>query len=201
MYQFIGIVIAAYLLEGLPGVTSCGENYIRWGRTTCPRTATLVYSGIAAGSWWSATGGGANYLCLPRYPQYTSYAHGIRRVSLYGAEYQLWGHSPYPTAIHDDNVPCAVCSVNRCQKLMIPARTSCPSGWTREYYGYLMTTAPGNNHYRTMYECMDREPQTIPGSGANTDGAVFYHVEASCNGIPCPLYSREKELTCVVCTK
>lgn len=199
MYQFVGIVIAASLIGGLPGVTSCGENYIRWGRSTCPSTATLVYDGLATGSWWSATGGGANYLCLPHQPQYDNYAPGRRGNKLHGAEYELWGGSPYP-AIHHHNVPCAVCSVNRCQKMMIPARRYCPSGWTREYYGYLMTTNH-EGHYRTMFECMDRYPTSVPGSHLNRDGAVFYHVEASCNGIPCPPYNTEKELTCVVCTK
>ena len=64
--------------------------------------------------------------------------------------------------------------------MMIPARVSCPSGWTREYYGYLMTTN-NEGHYRTMYECMDRYPTSVPGSYENRGGAVYYHVEASCN--------------------
>ena len=178
-----------------------GTNYIRWGRTTCPSSATLVYHGLAAGSWWASTGGGANYLCLPHNPQYLSYSPGHQdHRSLHGAEYELWNGSPYPN-IHHHNVPCAVCTASRSQKLMIPARVSCPSGWTREYYGYLMASAANTGHYRTMYECMDRYPESAPGSYLNRDGAVFYHVEASCNGVPCPPYDKEKELTCVVCTK
>ena len=35
----------------------------------------------------------------------------------------------------------------------------------------------------------------------NNDGGLLYHVEASCNGLPCPPYVAEKELTCAVCTK
>ena len=84
---------------------------------------------------------------------------------------------------------------------MLPARTSCPTGWTREYYGYLMSTAHDSGHYRTMFECVDKDQESLPGSGANTDGAVFYHVEAHCNGIPCPPYNNYKELNCAVCTK
>lgn len=177
-----------------------GTNYIRWGRTDCPTTATLVYHGLAAGSWWADTGGGANYLCVPHQPQYLSYSRGHQRYkNIYGAEYELWDGSPYPN-IHHHNVPCAVCTVTRSQKLMIPAHYRCPSGWTREYYGYLMASST-LGHYRTMYECMDRYPASAPGSYLNKDGAVFYHVEASCNGIPCPPYNSEKEMTCVVCTK
>ena len=57
-------------------------------------------------------------------------------------------------------------------------------------------------HRRTVFECVDRHPQSVPGSIANTDGALFYHVEVRCNhGIPCPPYDTQKEVTCVVCTK
>ena len=39
----------------------------------------------------------------------------------------------------EHNVPCAVCySSIKTVKLMIPARITCPSSWTREYKGYLM---------------------------------------------------------------
>ena len=81
---------------------------------------------------------------------------------------------------------------------MIPARLTCPSSWTREYYGYLMTER--SSHHRTMFECVDQNPESVPGSVANRDGASFYHTEVKCNGIPCPPYDTQKEVTCVVCT-
>ena len=43
--------------------------------------------------------------------------------------------------------------------------------------------------------------EAIPGIPANTDGALFYHAEATCNGLSCGPYNTEKELNCVVCTK
>ena len=54
---------------------------------------------------------------------------------------------------------------------------------------------------RSMYTCADRGQEFLPGSHANADGALFYHVEASCTGMACPPYDPQKELTCVVCTK
>ena len=85
---------------------------------------------------------------------------------------------------------------------MIPARTSCPTGWTTEYYGYLMSQGSyWDNRHRTSFECIDKDQDSVPGSQADTDGALFYHVEANCNGIPCPPYNNYKELNCVVCTK
>ena len=50
----------------------------------------------------------------------------------------------------------------------------------------------------TQFTCMDKGMEQILGSGANTNGYLFYTVEAHCDQhIPCS----EKELTCVVCTK
>ena len=57
-------------------------------------------------------------------------------------------------------------------------------------------------HYRSTFECMDVDAESIPGSEANTEGALFYFTEMrDCDGISCPPYTSGYELTCVVCTK
>ena len=93
------------------------------------------------------------------------------------------------------NVPCAVCMArSRCSLLMIPAKTQCPTSWTTEYIGYLMST--GQHHaLPTTYECVDKDAESNQALG------IFGHVEATCNGMACPPYDDEKELTCVVCTR
>ena len=163
----------------------------------------LLYAGRAAGSLYTQKGGGANYLCLPEQPQYSTFTAGTQsgRAYLYGAEYQTGGNDNGPlTSVHDHNVPCAVCYTStRGTIVMIPARLTCPSSWTREYYGYLMAEYYG--HHRSTFECVDHSPQTVPGSSADTDGVLIYHVEVKCNGISCPPYDTQKEVTCVVCTK
>ena len=189
--------------EGLPGPTSGGATYIRWGKSSCPGvTGTeLVYSGIAGGSWYDQDGGGSNYLCLPKNPEYSStlrYRAGIQLHSapIHGSEYEgpLQG-------TQDHNVPCAVCRVStRPTVVMIPAKASCPSSWTREYYGYLMANYRG--HRRTTFECVDKAMESLPGGEGNANGALFYHSEATCStGLPCPPYNIHQELNCVVCTK
>ena len=58
---------------------------------------------------------------------------------------------------------------------IIPAQTTCPKSWTTEYVGYLM--ADHYTHKRNavhVYECVDRNPESIPGSSSNVDGALFY---------------------------
>ena len=192
---------------GPPGPKSGGGIYTRWGKSTCPQVedTEIVYSGITGGTLFSQEGGGANYLCMPKDPEYSTelkYQGGVQgAASIYGAEYQ----NPLQGS-HDHNVPCAVCYVStRPTVIMIPAKASCPSSWTREYYGYIMTAFRGrqNNFIvgRTMFECVDKDQESLPGSYANTDGVIFFHVEASCNGLPCPPYNPNKELNCVVCTK
>ena len=194
-------------LRGPPGPTAGGVVYTRWGRTTCPSTSgtQLLYAGRAAGSWFSQSGGGANYLCLPGQPQYSTYTAGSHdgRAYLYGAEYQTAGsadNGPF-SSVHNHNVPCAVCyTPTRGTVVMIPARLTCPSSWTREYHGYLM--ANRHSYHRTLYECVDQSPQSVPGSLSDTNGALFYHTEVRCHhGVPCPPYNAQKEVTCVVCTK
>ena len=188
---------------GPPGPKSGGAIYIRWGKSTCPTSAgaELVYSGIAGGSFFYTRGGGANYLCLPKEAQYSpnlSYRSGYIHASrIQGAEYQ----HPTNGVSKDQNVPCAVCHVpSRTTLLVIPARYTCPSSWTREYYGYLMSEY--RTHHRSTFECVDIAMEHLPGGHANTDGALFYHTECHCNhGIPCPPYIDHKELNCVVCTK
>ena len=166
-----------------------------------------MYAGRAAGSFYNTNGGGANRLCLPEQPQYSTYTAGTQsgRAYLYGAEYQTgagYANSPL-LSVHDHNVPCAVCYTStRETVMMIPARITCPSSWTREYYGYLMAERSNPSHHRAMFECVDQSPQSVPGSIANINAALFYHTEVQCNyGIPCPPYDTQKEVTCVVCTK
>ena len=183
---------------GPPGPRSGGVIYTRWGKSSCPSVSgtRMVYNGRVGGSYYNHIGGGANHLCMPPDPQYTL-GHRIlvqNHSVLYGSEYQdpIAGTNQY-------NVPCAVCLATiRETVLMIPAKTTCPPSWTKEYHGYLMSEH--RIHRRSMYECVDSSQESIPGSGADTNGALFYHVEASCNGFRCPPYNAQKELTCVVCT-
>jgi len=82
-------------------------------------------------------------------------------------------------------------------KIMIPSRYEHSIRWTREYYGYLMAGHYGHKA-ATQFTCIDKSLGQIPGSRGNTDGKLFYTIEAHCGHfIPCS----DKELTCVVCTK
>ena len=193
--------------QGPPGRSGGGVVYTRWGRTTCPDTpgTELVYEGRAAGSYYTHQGGGANYLCLPDDPDYDlAYTAGTQSNSpLYGTEFRRGSGGPLndiSPSYNDHNIPCAVCyAAARGAAIMLPAKTVCPSTWTLEYSGYLM--AGRNTHHRSSFECLDKDPEPIPGSTIGIAMAYMFHVEATCTGIPCPPYNDYKELTCAVCTK
>ena len=178
---------------------------MRWGRTTCPNTTRteLVYTGRAAGSHYTHTGGGSNYQCIVEDPANFDFGAGTVEASyMYGAEYKMWGNIPSSNLrLYHHDVPCSVCYVaSRETVLMIPGKYTCPQNWTREYYGFLM--AERHSHKgRSTFECVDVAPETITGGHADHDGALFYHVEPRCGSLPCPPYDQQKEMTCAVCTR
>ncbi|XP_031555824.1 short-chain collagen C4-like [Actinia tenebrosa] len=189
-------------VRGPPGPKSGGVQYVRWGRTTCPYNATLVYKGSVGGSHYSHKAGGANYVCLPDTPKYRKYKDGVQssRGYMYDTEYQDAQSQLFTNKnLEHHDVPCAVCYVKaRSAKLIIPATYECPAGWKREYHGYLMSEDYAHSH---PSEYIDIDAEAVPGTKVDVNGALLYHVEGVCGSLPCPPYVEGRELTCAVCTK
>lgn len=176
-----------------------GVTYNRWGSTRCPSGATRLYAG-RVGVSHAGQGGGGNYICMPNQPEYTlPYDPGRQdRSNVFGTEYE---HTVGSSSNLQYNAPCAVCYVpTRHSVLMIPAKTTCFSGWTREYFGYLMAETDEGSRCST-YACVDVSMERIPGTQGGTSGGHFYHIEVDCSGILCPPYNDYRELNCVVCSK
>ena len=195
-------------LKGMKGDTAernGGTVFVRWGHDQCPLTAQLVYSGRAGGPYYTQSGGGSNPQCLPLDPNFLTPISGHQpdRSYMYGAEYETSTDSnSHVHGCHNTDVPCAVCHVsNRTAVYMVPAKYTCPSGWTREYYGYLMSSLHTSNRHHLQYTCMDTAFKSVTGSSANSNGLLFYFVEGRCGSLPCPPYDNTKELSCAVCTK
>ena len=169
--------------------------------------SSIISSGTAGGSWYSHTGSGSNYLCMPSEPIYDEYVAGAssQRALLYSSEYQTQEGPQRMQSVLQHTPTCAVCRAppGRTGKVMVPARNECPSSdWRLEYAGYLM--APRyTSHQRGEFICMDREMEAEPGTMGDENGAVFYLTEARClagGGLPCGPYIDGHELTCAVCT-
>ena len=185
---------------GPAGPRSGGVVYTRWGNSSCPSTAgtELVYAGRIGGTQYGHSGGGANQLCMPPDPQYSTYKPGVQGNSyMYGAEYE----ELIDNTKKNHDATCAVCYVStRETVLMVPGKTSCPTSWTKEYQGYLMSERKSNSG-RSTFICVDSGFEAVPGSQRHTRATDLFHVEATCNSLSCPPYVDYKELTCAVCTR
>ena len=168
-------------------------SYIRWGNSTCGPEATTMYSGYAAGGYRTQKGSPANLLCLPPDPQYYDPSSSGSQY-LYGVEYEISGVNDHA---YDRNMPCALClAVGRSAMVMIPSHYECPAGWYKEYDGYIMTKYY-NYEGSSMYNCVDKNLEQIPGSGGSQEGHEIHTVYAECGYyFPCS----STEVTCVVCT-
>ena len=210
-YLFIQAIIYVPLIVGQKGMKgdnekkSGGTVYVRWGHDECPSTAQLVYSGRAGGPHYIQAGGGSNPQCLPLGPNFLTLISGNQdaRSYIYGAEYETFTDiNSHVHGCHTFATPCAVCYITeRSTIFTVPAKYTCPTGWTREYYGYLMSSWYGSGRHRTQYTCIDNSLKPVPGISANHEGLLFYFVEARCGLLPCPPYDNNRELSCAVCTK
>ncbi|XP_071950126.1 uncharacterized protein [Antedon mediterranea] len=176
--------------------------YTHWGRTDCTSDSSdIVYTGYVGGGHYSHHGGGTDPLCLPDVPEYNDDLKSTTgsRTNLYGAEYETTSYSPL-NDMHDHDVICAVClAQGRSTSMMIPAKRTCPGGWTKEYEGLLM----GSHHTHSGghdYLCVDGTPQARHGSLADQNGFLLYPVVGICGSLPCPPYTNDAQLPCVVCT-
>nr|XP_002129609.1 uncharacterized protein LOC100175402 [Ciona intestinalis] len=192
---------------------SGGAPYIRWGRKSCSQEAgsQLVYTGFAAGSHYTHNGGGPNLICIHQNITYTrgKYVNGFQGSSyIYGVEYRdgAWADSLFDFSLIEDEhyrlhaVPCSLClATGRQNKVMIPGREECPTGFTFEYGGYVVSSAHGHKH-STDYICLDDTPEVIRGSDGDQGGDLLYIVETQCPSLPCDPVVNGRELRCVVCS-
>ena len=190
------------LVEGTVNATT-SVTYTRWGRTSCPSHASLVYKGRVGGGYHNHPGSGTNPQCLPENPIYDKYYTGSQNVAyMYNAEYEVFNFNPFPGVQPQDDVPCAVCNVGlKSTMIMIPARNECPSTWQKEYSGYLMSEYYLHKH-SSEYLCVDHDAEAVPSTVANNNGMLLYFVDGVCGGnLQCSPYVASRELTCAVCTK
>uniref|UniRef100_A0A1X7VN39 Uncharacterized protein n=1 Tax=Amphimedon queenslandica TaxID=400682 RepID=A0A1X7VN39_AMPQE len=142
------------------GASGAGTTYTRWGKASCRRGAQLVYSGQVGGGFYNQPGNGAKYMCMPHDPAYLSTVPPVSASYIYGSEYES-SNRIFARTTHDFAVPCAVCrAVRRTTTITIPAKPTCPRGWTREYFGYMMSSYYG--HAQQVHPvCVDVNPDIV----------------------------------------
>lgn len=183
---------------GRAGPRSGGVVYTRWGKSSCPSTAGTqqVYVGRA---------GGGVFIHMVVVVQTISVCQKILNTgptiiqvsrdtaTLYGIEYEEPLSS---TTRSSDDAVCVVCFISTRDNPDDPSQNQLSTQLDKRisWVDYLMFEYKGSG--RTTYVCVDQSFDQ-----AHTSAGHFYHVEATCNSMPCPPYVNYKELTCVVCTR
>ena len=171
-----------------------GTTYIRWGHDDCPINADVIYSGRVAGANHTDKGGGSNPQCLPTDPEYNDSLNTTQKKAyMYGAQFDN------SVNILNHDIPCALCYANRSTSVMIPAKFTCPSEWTNEYHGYLMTSLGYQS--KTEYMCVDKAFRRTNRESKTDKGMLLYPVEIKCQSLPCPPFNATMDMMCVLCTK
>lgn len=181
-------------------------KFTNWGRPDCPAVAgtSLVYAGYVGGTAYDQGGSGFNTLCLSRTPNFVDFNDGNHNGALiYGLEYEIGAYGVTnlggiaASSFQNREAECAVCEANAKTMLMVPGTVVCPSGWTQQYWGYLM--AQHYTHTPGEWVCVINNP-TLFGNTANSNGNLWYPVEAEICALRAP-YVANRELTCSVCTR
>ncbi len=181
----------------MPGSSgqSSGGVFTHWGSSRCNNET--VYSGIMSSSVHNDTGGASNYLCMPNEASYGTQVSSA-------LESDTGGITAVEFTSSTSTVACSVCFIPRVTVLMIPARSACPTGWTTEYSGYLMSQATIQE--RTEYVCVQLVSPDRVSIETGAGGRVHF-VTVDCeNGFRCnqdsdTSYLAERELSCVVCSR
>ena len=85
-------------------------------------------------------------------------------------------------------------------KLDDTGEKSCRSGWSLEYWGYLMAELVGGHVQPTEYICADNQPSPLSDRDVDDGDGVVWLVGGVCGSLKCPPYVNEIPITCVVCS-
>ena len=178
-------------------VQAASTTFVRWGRSVCPNSTQLVYTGVVGGGEWSTPGSSGTVLCLPLNPVAGNLAIGpALKSELLGAEF----HTD-PDSHHDKDPVCSVClTQGRSSSVLVPATTACPSGWTLDYSGFLMGSYPKDPAGHD-WVCVDSAMEPRLDSDRDEDGLKLFYTYTRCGSLPCPPYHNDHLVNCAVCSK
>ncbi|PVD25304.1 hypothetical protein C0Q70_15804 [Pomacea canaliculata] len=170
-----------------------GKHFVSlWGsqtrgpRANCgPRNKRVI-----AGSHYTHDGA-SSALCLPLYHVFQNYSEVSEVMWISGAEYKVSNH---PSNNLDPS--CAVCRAARAATIMVPATSSCYTGWTLEYTGILMAGLYAHK-VATEFICADSALEWLAGTSHSKErGKMLYSVLSSCRPALCPPYIEGEVLSC-----
>jgi len=183
------------------------STYTRWGANSCPDKSKMLYDGFMANGRYNEPGGGADFQCLPRGPEYNAKVgwRDVNSATLYVTDFytaSLPAGGTYRKVNYFD-ASCSVCEVPSSAVLTIPGSQKCPTGYERQYKGMMFAGRAQDNHIEE-YVCVDDAPVGARGTSfgkllaRNANAARLVPVEMSkapiANG-----YKNYREVGCAVC--
>ena len=104
--------------------------------------------------------------------------------------------------IEKNQLPCSACHATlRRSQMMIRGWKVCPSGWTVEYRGYLLSPHKVNAAQRKQVICVDEKAEQDVTKSSTGAGATLVGLGRFCKSFPCKKPYRRHLLPCAVCTK
>jgi len=178
------------------------STYTRWGANSCPDKSKMLYDGFVTAGRYNERGGGANYQCIARGPEYTD-KEGRGRTAggrLYSVDYftaHLPGKGTYNKMNYHD-ASCAVCEAPSTAVITVPGTQKCPDGYDAEYKGLIFSAKQSETHLGE-YICVDDAPVGVVGQRTGySGGGRMFPVEIRkapiVNG-----YKDGREVGCAVC--
>lgn len=182
--------------ENIQNLLKKYEVYTLWGGKHCPRdkNTKTVYTGMMSSSLPKVGNGGTgDILCLPEVPEFDNSTVSGSTKQTYIQKTSISGFSRHWT--------CAVCQVQLISSVVtIPAKKSCPEDWKLEYAGVLVS-AGSKETAQSRYVCVEKNAVYNGGlEDSRGHGPYLTPVNVECGRIPCPPYSQNQHLPCVVCS-
>jgi len=183
---------------GLPDANPSISTFVRWGAMTCPTTASLVYSGFAAGAHHGHQGGGANMICLTDEPSDAPDTHtgSQNHAMLYGTEYEAHYGNADANSKNNKNAGCTTCSYDGATYVTWGS-VQCTPGHDLLYSGNVMASHHG--HWKSEWVCVDEKREAHTEGVTNRHHNLWYLAEYECGSLPCGPYTQNKEVACAVC--
>jgi len=185
-----------------------------WGRQTCAGNGELVYSGAMAGGKRTNPGGSATYMCIPTVKPFATAGFvgadqggtAIDMIELRSENDLTGGNTRWSknNNLAFDDMSCAVCKVNSPNTLVVAGHTTCPTGYSLDYRGWLAA-----EHYSspkvTSHICLFNTPQGHVGQSEGNNGrGMLYLTELERIGLPpngiANGYKYDFELSCAQCS-
>ena len=178
--------------------------YVRWGDNRCPPNAVLLYEGIIT----QAASKMANLLCIPKSSSKTSPAkqYTMTMTTTTPPSHVTRMEPLLFTNLQGvvDAVPCARCyDSSHSTEFTFPGSTTCPTDWTRQYYGHLITSYElSTSDVLCGDERLTRAIQWGDGSYSSKRNGVNM-IETVCGKdvLSCRGHSAGQLTSCVVCSK